>query len=143
MAEILENPEKSGGWYSSSDFHLVPCHVSLSVLQADFIVSLHCETLFRQQSMMEFLEEVRNHLLEGHLEKSKRLYTSSKQRFLGDMLLLDGMPTNASGSFVTDIVAERLIPLHHVSVGRGETSTPVKYLLFFLIVYFYFSSMAP
>ena len=82
---------------------------------------------------MEFLEEAKQLLIEGNVEKIMKLYTSSKQRFLGDVLLHDGLFASGSGEcFVVDRVAKSLLPLHRIALSKGETATPVRYSYYFL-----------
>ena len=47
--------------------------------------------------------------------------------FVEDFILGDGVTWAGYRPVVTDEVARRLLPLHRVEVGKGETAIPARY----------------
>ena len=70
--------------------------------------------------------ECKQYLIEGKRERIFELYRSYRQHFLDGFPLGDCKTWAGNHPFVTGEVVKRLLPLHRVAVGQGETAIPAR-----------------
>ena len=70
--------------------------------------------------------EWEQYLIEGKRERIFELYKSYRKHFLEDFPLGDCKTWAGSWPFGAGEVVKRLLPLHRVEVGQGETAIPAS-----------------